>query len=343
MAFDRRLENANAHERDARIYMDESTHTYYVDGEPWSESVSAILHQYFTPFNAASVIATYYERWKKAGKYTELIRYLQHTGSGDDQCRSSIENYWKSKGTGASTRGTYVHLQIEMALNGAGYDEDLQEIQQYHAWKKEVADARGWVPYRTEWSVFDAQSYIAGQIDSIWKDREGRLHMVDWKCCDPTPRSEGNKYTELVNYIKVMSNIDNEQVRSRLKTYLISQCADLDGEAYAERELEIAFCEAELGTSLDLLGPHMSCFKNKCGLGACSLVPDTKYGHYVVQQNAYKNILERCYGVSVESMHLLQMHPKMTSYHFVEIVDAQEAIASIFTDREIILANFCDN
>ena len=38
---------------------------------------------------------------------------------------------------------------------------------------------------RTEWAVFDEEAGVAGTIDSVWEDGEGRLLIVDWKRCKP--------------------------------------------------------------------------------------------------------------------------------------------------------------
>ena len=55
---------------------------------------------------------------------------------------------------------------------------------------------RGWKPYRTEWSIFDEDHMVAGQIDSVWIDSStGSLHMIDWKrCAKPLNPGDGERF-----------------------------------------------------------------------------------------------------------------------------------------------------
>lgn len=63
------------------------------------------------------------------------------------------------------------------------------EFTKFVSWTKSVPM---WTPYRTEWSIFDEEYGVAGQIDSVWIDTEqGSFMMADWKrareilCDDP--------------------------------------------------------------------------------------------------------------------------------------------------------------
>ena len=64
--------------------------------------------------------------------------------------------------------------------------------------EKEFVELEAWLmrngtftPMRTEWSIYDEQFVIAGQIDSLWMETDGskKIVMVDWKrsrkCLDP--------------------------------------------------------------------------------------------------------------------------------------------------------------
>lgn len=52
---------------------------------------------------------------------------------------------------------------------------------------------------------------------------------------------------------------------------------------------------------------------------------DTNYWHYAIQLNTYKLILERKYGISIESMYLVCLHPNNTtgSYELYRVVDLE--------------------
>jgi len=54
------------------------------------------------------------------------------------------------------------------------------------------------------------------------------------------------------------------------------------------------------------------------GLGHMS---STDYNKYCLQQNIYKYILEKNYGLIVSSMNLLILHPYYNTYHIVKVED----------------------
>ena len=38
-----------------------------------------------------------------------------------------------------------------------------------------------WRLYRAEWTIYDDRVMVAGQIDAVFVDDSGALHMLDWK------------------------------------------------------------------------------------------------------------------------------------------------------------------
>ena len=54
------------------------------------------------------------------------------------------------------------------------------EFQKFRSW---LSTKRRWTPFRLEWSVYNEDLKVAGQIDSLWMDLDagGALVMVDWK------------------------------------------------------------------------------------------------------------------------------------------------------------------
>ena len=274
------LERKNEHERDKRVWMDESIHVYYLDDKPLNLSVSGLWGQFFPHFDPEGCLTTYYDKWKanKESSYFRLIQYLGIVkGMEDEEIREEIKRMWSSNGDSASGKGTFMHRQIELFLNGEEHDADSHEMRLFFRWMEGFKPGTGLEPYRTEWSIFDEDAMVAGQIDSVFRDAEGGLWMVDWKRCDPTPRSSKKP--------------------------------------------------------LDLLGPKMECFRGETGLGPCSGVPNTKFGHYAIQQNVYKFILEKNYGVKLKGMYLAQFHPAMQDPHCVEVPDLQDVVREIMEIR----------
>ena len=63
---------------------------------------------YFSKFDAAGTIATYYERWavQTSSKYYEVIWRGRHGGLSDHQIKNGIAQRWNQSGADASAAGT---------------------------------------------------------------------------------------------------------------------------------------------------------------------------------------------------------------------------------------------
>jgi len=278
-------ENPFAHDQD--IYLNEEHHVYYVDGATGYVSVSAVIHDYFEQFDPVKTVDTYFSGWvaNPESKYHALINYVrlvQGKESEDDQ-KQAIRAYWNQKGNEASAKGTHFHKQAENYMNSLPMDETLKETKMFRAWRGSFFPDEALSPFRAEISVMQRRARVAGQIDSLWKDKEGRLWMVDWKRCDPT---------------------DGKRKR------------------------------------LDLLGPTMNRFRSDdYGLYPFERVPNTKYGHYCVQQNCYKHMFEALTGLTIYRMFLVQIHPCMEQAHSVEVVDLSNEVALVFDGLEAAANN----
>lgn len=141
----------------------------------------------------------YFANWarNKDNKYFPLIGYLTGVlGFPEELAKAEIARNWTASGAKASGDGTDTHLQIELCLNNEAHASDSPEFKQYQAWH---ATHPTWRPYRTrvpartcasnrqltrprsEWSVFNEEALICGQVDSLWVDDTGAYHMADWK------------------------------------------------------------------------------------------------------------------------------------------------------------------
>lgn len=175
------LARQNPHPRDARVRFDEAAHKYYIDGMRYPSSVSGLIGDFYDHFDGPRIVENGYRDWKadKNGKYSQLINYLTNIiGFDDEQSKAEILKNWSVTGASASAAGTKTHANIEYTLNNLAADTSSKEFKQYEAWR---STRPGWTPYRTEWSVFSEPELICGQIDSLWKDEDGNMIMVDWK------------------------------------------------------------------------------------------------------------------------------------------------------------------
>lgn len=64
------------------------------------------------------------------------------------------------------------------------------------------------------------------------------------------------------------------------------------------------------------------------GLNGLEHLTDTSYSHYCLQQNLYRYMLERNYGIRISRMNLVVLHPDYSTYRVVPIprMDAEVAI-----------------
>lgn len=65
------------------------------------------------------------------------------------------------------------------------------------------------------------------------------------------------------------------------------------------------------------------------GFNGLQHVPDIKFFHYALQQNLYKYILEKNYGIIVENMYIIVLHPIFGNYQKFKIPDMAEEVAII--------------
>ena len=69
-------------------------------------------------------------------------------------------------------------------------------------------------------------------------------------------------------------------------------------------------------------------FNNKMSFNGIN-VPDTAYYHYCIQQNLYRYMLEKNYGIKIKSMNLVVLCPEYSKYYKVNVPVMDEVIGSI--------------
>ena len=132
----------------------------------------------------------------------------------------------------------------EAPCAGTGVEPSLA---QFMAWNTKKEDVEGWDIFRTEWRIFDEELKVAGTLDAIFVDEDGKYHLVDWK------RSKE---------IKKHAYNWGERATAQGLTHLLN----------------------------------------------CN------YNHYALQLNTYKYILERRYGIKIDTQRLVQFHPTLKEY-----------------------------
>ena len=184
------LAGLNAHERDAGIRFEEATHTYYVnfDGTQFLTadviSVSKLVHDYFPHFDPDDAV----EKMMKGRNWKLGHRYF-----GRDP--ETIKQEWAANGALASSRGTWLHGQLERYMNGFQLQSapyaDLIPLRQFFEWERLHFTGK-LIPFRTEmrfWS--DLSLKLTGTADLLAVDPNHpppaecqgvlTLHIIDWK------------------------------------------------------------------------------------------------------------------------------------------------------------------
>lgn len=194
------LEKKNPHHRDLNITFEPIEHKYTIGGSapttngivgpgvyatmynddrvmshreeattPPYISVTTWLNSHFEHFDADAIITR-----MMAGKNWSSSQYYGKT-------REEIKAGWDRTRDEAARLGTEMHEAIECYYNG-GYQPGWNPHFLNYV-KKHASD---FVPYRTEWMVYDEEVRIAGSIDMVYEDPAGdgdgkTLMIYDWK------------------------------------------------------------------------------------------------------------------------------------------------------------------
>ena len=80
------------------------------------------------------------------------------------------------------------------------------------------------------------------------------------------------------------------------------------------------------------LTPNAGAHFGKHGFAPCEFLIDNSWSHYAAQQNIYAVLLKQQYNISLDSMHLVQLHENQQSYKLIDI-PFFEAVATEMLDR----------
>ncbi len=184
------LSNRYCHPRDKNIEFFEEDHKYIILSDPNVKytSVTTWIHNHFHKFNADDVIKNMMngKNWKLGHKYWGMTP-------------EEIKAQWNSNKELVSSAGTDLHYEIECFHNDKRFqfpytNKELIEIYiadkgknlenmpiEWQYFINFIKDNQHLKPYRTEWTVYDEDSKIAGSIDMVYENPDGTLSIYDWK------------------------------------------------------------------------------------------------------------------------------------------------------------------
>ena len=91
---------------------------------------------------------------------------------------ATIKMLWERNSREASARGTWMHLEFEMLLNGHAVSAMSSEIKLF---SKFLQQMKSGTAFRTEWAIFATEENLAGSIDFVALEPDGSLSLYDWK------------------------------------------------------------------------------------------------------------------------------------------------------------------
>jgi len=247
-------------ERDANIQFSPYEHIYLYKGSLRLIPVSSIVSYFFNAFDS-----DYWSNYKAVQRGVPQGQVLEE---------------WDAKGAKSREVGTFMHQQIENHYKGLVFQkiypfrykgayinaEEIVSLNIEYEQFVSFSENHSFIPFKTEWAIYDESLKIAGTIDMIHK-RGDVFDIYDWK------RSH-----------RVLDAI-GEPIK--INTY------------------------------------------GDKGIRGLNTISDTVYWHYCLQQNLYRYILEKNYGITVNKMYLVVFIDDAMDYTKLEVPRMDEAISII--------------
>jgi len=203
------LERLNPNGRDKQIAFDKARHTYTITRDGASEvaptSVTSFCKSCFKQFDPDRVVNQNYAKWASNtnSKYYPLIHSALLMGGGEEEAKAAIKAQWIQNGEDASAKGTSMHADAEIMMNGM-VAPDTPEMRLLAKWRREFQPSMSWIPERTEMMLWWEDErcanrvLVAGTLDLLMKsETTGQYGLFDFKRTNPTPKYPGGPYNLL--------------------------------------------------------------------------------------------------------------------------------------------------
>ena len=321
-----KLDIENYHLRDANISFDEPTHTYTLFGDEVRGSVSALWASFFSKFDA-NKNRPYFENWY-AASFDDAAR--------KDWDRDGAERKRKKGKAKWSWGATKLYLSV---VEGKSY-EDISDIFASLRFFGEADEGDKAYP-RLIWFLRKRRN--AGKDDAwdrilrMWEghgQRASEYGTALHRACELHANDEN--YDESIPETKYYLDFRRDHpdlvpYRTEWSLYAFAGAYAVVGQAdalFTQKDelvmVDYKCCAHELSPD----NPYM-----KFGSKPFDVVPDTSFGHYTVQQNIYRFILEKYYWKKpLKKCYLLQLHRNFGRYRLVEVPDLRKRVASLFDD-----------
>ena len=199
------LIETNPHPKDGVVELIEPGHWYAykpVSETPDDErlhvrkSVTGLLKPCFDTFDGGSIVKVGVPKWlnNEEHKYHFLCQYLSRVqGFDNNAIGREIIKMWNATGAAAADEGTAMHERLELYIQGQLPVPDPEKppplgVAAYLGMLEWFYPQMELKPWRCEFPVVlvvDGLPIIAGTIDYIMIDRNGRYWLFDWKRVNP--------------------------------------------------------------------------------------------------------------------------------------------------------------
>ena len=163
--------------QDRRLVFFEEEHYYTWDDVKVPTSVTEYIGGFSSPFEPEVAV-----RKMRQGRQWESKSRLYTHEDGSPMTDPDIIAKWERGGTVASRRGTLMHYTIEQCLNGRDIHDPSPEFVQFLEFERTGLRGAGFVPYRTELSMYLPSMRLAGQADLLaYSPDRDEYAVFDWK------------------------------------------------------------------------------------------------------------------------------------------------------------------
>lgn len=152
--------------RDGNIHFEPENHKYTVFGEEYI-SATTFISSFFPPFEKEKIAA---QLSRKTGK--PAASYIRE---------------WEK----AAEDGTLLHERIDALLHGRSVEAETEDFKLF----QQFIENNYINPARTEWTIYDEDSRIAGTVDLLNQDSCCGLTLIDWKRSKNLVDGNGNAIT----------------------------------------------------------------------------------------------------------------------------------------------------
>lgn len=140
------------------------------------------LHKYFHPNdktgNAEYIsVTTLIERFFQF----DILRYIQREAEKQNRDEEEFFKDFQTKTVEAALLGTELHLQIENYFTKKPFDDSLTEFKYFLDFEKDKIIPKKLVFKEAEKKIYYSEFNIAGTVDCLFMNPDGKYVMADWK------------------------------------------------------------------------------------------------------------------------------------------------------------------